>query len=508
MRDNTPAASAQNTPRVDAPTRSLKKAYALLLIGFLGAHRFYLGKWLTGTLYLCVTFLWLVFVVEEPEAAEVLAWLMLILLVIDSIFLSKQVGRRNKNLADEFESHPERFIIAEDDHIAPWARGREKKSSSGFLANTIRTYSFFLVLPAVTGGAAAQLHSLELLIIPIVILVAIGLLGSLDQTLNRFPTILEIPGVGPALERISALRAHYWEHEPKIGRAFFGLFRQAGSEYKPYWSLASIVMATVIIEGVITIPDNTYIEWYTVVGIVAITAVFAAVVTLINLVPLTALTFHYALSGKRTRIGFMTVAALIATVAGYTGSTLQENQSGGGNLPSYLSELRLEERMKNPDFRWELVKKMDVFLNYYISAGFDDATMRTELGNLLKSLAPNDESDAFGIIDSDRWAGVLYHHDEALCGTQGFNNYSLLAVVYKPSVEERIVALNKLDADENVDVFELIKRMNEKNIAYSKSQIPLELYDHILSEDCRTLICDKYDSCSQLNAASPEPGNS
>ena len=34
-------------------THSKLIGYILLIIGFIGAHRFYLGKWGTGILYLC-----------------------------------------------------------------------------------------------------------------------------------------------------------------------------------------------------------------------------------------------------------------------------------------------------------------------------------------------------------------------------------------------------------------------------------------------------------------------
>jgi hypothetical protein len=386
--------------------------------------------------------------------------------------------------------------------ISHRGRGDVGKKQGSVLANTFRNYLFFWIIPGLTGTAAAQFRSLELLTIPIVILVSIGLLDSLDQKLARYPAVLEIPGVGPALERVASLRAHYWENEPKIRSAFKQLFLQARTQYKPYWGLAGIIAATVIIEGVITFEDNTsYIPPLGAVEIVGTAAVVAAVVALINLVPITALSYHYSLSGNRRRLGFMTVGALVATITGYAGNDFffseDARNPGSGTLPSYLSAQRLAKRMQDPAFGEELLVKMDVFLNYYINTEIPEEVMREDLGNLLVGIAPNDEPSAFGVLVSDRWAGILYHHAGAGCSSEGYNNFSLLAVVSIPTEEQRITELELLANDENNPILDVVDYIARKEIYYSWNdvpEVPGGLHEYITSEDCQSLIGDRYTS--------------
>ena len=178
------------------------------------------------------------------------------------------------------------------------------------------------------------------------------------------PTVLEIPGVGPAIERVAAMRAHYWYEEPKILGAVWGPFRH-WKKFRPYWTLALIVAATVIIEGVISFGENNrHLQPADAVGIILATALLAGIEGLANLVPITALSFHYSLSGKRTRLRCMTLGAVIALI-GYKLSSFEEaHEAGAGKIPSFVSSWRLEKRMGQPGFRDELRDKMDIFLWY------------------------------------------------------------------------------------------------------------------------------------------------
>jgi TM2 domain-containing membrane protein YozV len=123
MSESKPSAPTKNTSLATAPIQSVKTAYALLIIGFTGAHRFYVGKWVSGALYLCLTNFWLVL----PFPGMV-GYLLLALLLFDAIFLRKMVARRNEQIALNFDLHPEQYVIEDDENIAPWARGRRKKT--------------------------------------------------------------------------------------------------------------------------------------------------------------------------------------------------------------------------------------------------------------------------------------------------------------------------------------------------------------------------------------------
>lgn len=482
-----------------APTRSVRVAYFWWLTLLFGAHRFYVGKWLTALVYPVLVLLFIAFLAWfTPDQMLYFGLFYFALLLVDAYIIPRLVRQRNEWFAEDLRVHPDRYLIPDSDDIAPWARGHLKKEGSTF-GNATRAYFFFWFVPLLTGVVAAQLHSLELLIIPIVVLGAIGLIGTLDQILEHHPTVLEIPGVGPAIERVAAMRAHFWEYEPKISSAIWGLFRH-WRKFRPYWTLALIVAATVIIESVISYNDNfDHIETTDAAWIIGFTAVLAGAVVLANLVPITALSFHYSLSGKRTRLRFMTVGAFVATIMGYTLSSIEEDhQRGAGTSPSYLSAIRLEKRLEDQGFREELMVKMDVFLWYYINENIDPKVMNDDLRNLLAGTAPNDETKAFEIIENDEWAAMVYYHDTAKCNLkepdEGVDpslqqKYSLLAAVIKNTEDVKLAKLVEFQDGtnyEDIDIIELIDYVSTKQIFYRWN----ETLDHYVSKpECRSLLC-------------------
>ena len=426
MADAKTKATDLEAPEFHLPSRSLLKAYCLLIPGIItGIHRFYVGKWRSGSLFfvgnMIMLFMAGVFIENDLVAYSILSvWLLIFLL--DGWFLRQWVTDFNQSSIDDYELHPQRYTIEDSERIAPWARGRAKKVKLGFFASKIRimrNYFFFLILPGINGWAASEYESVELLMIPIVILIIIGLIGSLDKTLSRYPTIQEIPGVGQALGRVEEMRKLYWEKEPNVIGAFWGLFRRAGKEYKPYWGIASIVFATVVINGLMSYEENSeYIDTFVAAKIVLFTALFAGIVILINLVPITALSFHYSLSGKTTRLGFMTLLAIMSTVLMYTTANLRSHEHGGtGSVPTYLSGARLEERMKDTEFQEELKKRITFFFSYYVEQNTPEQEQSAVLSDLLSNLAPNDESSAFGVIVEEKWTAILYHHSKGQCYT-------------------------------------------------------------------------------------------
>lgn len=348
--------------------------------------------------------------------------------------------------------------------------------------------------------------------IPIVVLVAIGLVGTLDQMLEHQPALLEIPGVGPALERVAEMRAHYWENEPKISSSAWGLFRH-WKDYKPYWTLALVVAATVVIEGLISYDANTrFIEPTGSLWIVVVAAIIAAIVVLVNLVPITALSFHYSLSGKRTRLRFMTVGAVVATIVGFyiPSFTIQEEgtKEYAGKIPTLISKMRLDRRMKDPEFRNELIVKMDVFLWYYINENIDEKVMNEDFRNLLVGLAPNDESDAFEIMEFDDFAVIVNYNDDPNCKFKDeagveipAMGYSLLAFIEKNTDEvkmQKLQVYGDLQYLTDEEVLEVVSHVSNKNINYSWTE---DLNRYVEDPNCRVLICDEGAGCPVMEGA-------
>lgn len=521
--------SEKTTVKGSAPSLSNKLAYFWWLTLFFGAHRFYLGKWLTGLLY-PLYLLVFIGVIDFLTLDQVIFTLLfyLALLLMDAFFIPRWVRQRNEWFQQDFKAHPNRYTISDSQDIAPWARGQARKSNFGLIGSIILVYFFFWFVPFITGVWAAELQSLEVLIIPIVVIAAIGLIGTLDQMLKHQPAILEIPGAGPALERVAAMRAHFWQHEPKISRSIWGLFRHP-KQYKPYWTLTLVVAATVVIEGFIAYENNTqFIELTEAAMIVGIAALMAGFIVLANLVPITTLSFHYSLSGKRTRLRFMTVGALVATILGYntsltslTSSTplAEQGESAAGKIPSFLSRKRLENRMKNPVFRTALRSNMDVFLWYYLNEDIDQAQMNEEFRRLLIGIMPNDESDAFEIIERDEWAAVVYYHAEAGCNFDDqkissdqsleidqdvlveqveLPKYSPLAVVVKNTGLLKLAKLQYLPEHLEFEDFEMLEDNKKLDvIAYVNDRMIYYQWDKFLNTyidqpACHTsLLCDE-----------------
>ncbi len=473
-----------------APTRSVRKAYLWLLTFVFGAHRFYVGKWLTALMYPTLLLVILYLFGSEAQGDDSLStyvfWLYLALLFVDACFIPRWVRQRNEWFAQDFRDHPNRYLIPDSDDIAPWARGQSRKSGRGLRSSALRTYFFFWIIPLFTGVMAAELQSLEVLMIPIVVLIAIGLIGTLDRMLEHQPALLEIPGVGPALDRVAEMRSYFWDHEPKVGSSFWGLFSR-WKDYKPYWTLALVVAVTVVIEGVVSFNDNSdFIKNDEAAYIIGIVALIAGIVVLVNLVPLTTLSFHYSLSGKRTRLRFMTVGAVAATILGYQipsmpsptealdskGRKTEATKDYAGKLPSLLSGMRLDERMKDREFRTELIEKMDVFLWYYVNLQIDEAELNKDFRNLLAGLTPNDEADAFEIIEHENWAAVLYYDGTGTCSLQEQEDpekpspkFSILAIVKKNTAEVMLAKLDELMARpdyEDIDVLDIVDYVSSK----------------------------------------------
>ncbi len=514
--------NSESTSGESVPVRSARKAYFWWLTLLFGAHRFYVGKWLTALVY-PISVLIVIFIPDLPETQlGYFSMAYLAFLIVDACFIPRWVRQRNAWFAEDFKTHPNRYLIADSDDIAPWARGQSKKGNLGLRSSAFRVYFFFWIVPLFTGLWARELHSLEVLIIPIIVVAAIGLINTLDKMLEHQPVILEIPGVGPALERVADMRAHFWDNEPKIGSSVWGLFRH-WKEYRPYWTLAFVVAATVVIESVISFGDNTArIETVETIKIIGSAALIAAFVVMVNLVPITTLSFHYSLSGKRTRLRFMTIGAVVATIFGfYIQPYMAGDIEGAGKIPSYLSQQRLENRMKDEGFRKELYDKIDMFLWYNINKGRDTKEMNEDFRSLLKGIAPNDEPDAFEIQEYDEWAAVLYYHSDAQCRLTVdpsietdealIPKYSVLTVMVKNTDAVKIHTFNNLPEELRFEDFEVLEDFKKLEIVdyISQRMIFYQWADFldgfVFKKECQSsLLCEGgFGACHWLEASTP-----
>jgi TM2 domain-containing membrane protein YozV len=96
--------SAEPNARPRKGPKSLWTAYALwLVMGWLGAHRFYTGKWFTGILYACSFGFFFV------------GW------ALDFFLVYFMVKAANEKILRRIAETPEVYEIQEDETLAPWA---------------------------------------------------------------------------------------------------------------------------------------------------------------------------------------------------------------------------------------------------------------------------------------------------------------------------------------------------------------------------------------------------
>lgn len=398
--------------------KSVKLAYLLwITAGFFGAHRWYVGKWATAVAYFGV----LMLVLAGGLVFELFLVLCLAL-VVDAFLIPGLVRKRNEALAEEFREHPERFVAADLEDVAPWARGRSRSGIAYRLGTPVRVLAFVL-LPAVAGTMAVWLGTYELVIFPIVILLATGLVSSLDRIVVRYPTLSEIPGLDSALERVQEMRRYYWEHEPGVLRTFAGLFGKAFGAYRPYWKLVGAMILAVAVETVLTYRDNypPYLGIADAVLEFLVLAAFVALTALVVLVPLTTLSFRYSLSGKRRRLRVLTVCGLAICGSVFLASYLFERSDG---QPTVSSASLLESRMANPEFRKNLKTKLEAFLKYYATSetqSLSRSDLTKQLRESIAAVAVNDESEAFEFLSGKTFYAVAYKHGSGPCvpGSKG-----------------------------------------------------------------------------------------
>jgi hypothetical protein len=160
----------------------------------------------------------------------------------------------NARLESEFAEHPERFVFASDDEIAPWAHD-QRTGFFWFMGAPIRLFHF-IVWPMVFTFIMVFTGNHEFVVFPVIILLATGLIHSLDQITARHPSLTEIPGMESAILRVQELRQYYWDHEPHLRGSLRGMIRRARTEYAPYWRIAGIVVLAVVIDSILSFEDD------------------------------------------------------------------------------------------------------------------------------------------------------------------------------------------------------------------------------------------------------------
>jgi hypothetical protein len=416
--DNT----GQATP--EAPVKPIRTAYLLLILaGLLGAHRHYLGKWLSGLAYLAVLIAALIADEKLVLLASVAG------LVIDAFLLPRMVAEHNQYIAEDFAANPQHYRRDLDATIAPWAR-EEKTGILDWLKAPGRVFSF-IVLPVIYTMLMVQTGNYEFIVFPVIILLATGLVTSLDELAHRHPSVFELPGIENALDRFREIKQYYWDHEPPLRAPLLRVFTRARTEFAPYWKIVGVIVLAILIDLIFSFEDDygPHLGLNEAWGIILLHVFINAYAVLILLSQLSALSFHYSLSGKRVRLRVLTLIALAMT--GLSFAVYMDLRNDPGEV-SMLSEQRVSLRLQDGDFLQPLLETSEMVLLFHPTTLGDTEPKRDQicvdfkernhckptqrLRELLKGIAPNDETGAFHVFDAwyddeikkTAWRGVRY----------------------------------------------------------------------------------------------------
>lgn len=303
---------------------------------------------------------------------------------------------------------------APDSEIAPWARQRKRGRQRFFdIVSAPSRVLTFVFAPAVAAFGAVFTELPELVVFPVFMLLATGFIGSLGALVERYTVLGNIPGIDFAMGQYDKLRAYYFEHEPTIFASGLGVITRAFTEYRPYWSFVGLLTVVLVIDIAVSYGDTypPYLSVGDAAVVLAMQIFFVCLITMSVLVPLTAVSFRYNLSGKQGRLRVLSLIAL-AMIGLFVWAGMAAEQED--NEPSLLSQERIQLRMEKPDFRKDLRETMEMFLVYHMVIEDSSAELTSKFQKLLQGIAPGDEAEAFAVTSYDdvfsegSWLGVRY----------------------------------------------------------------------------------------------------
>lgn len=343
---------------------SFFKAYlAWLFGGWMGIHRFYLGKWFSGGLYTMSFGLFLA------------GW------AIDFFLIPAMVKTRRDQLVKKWqdqaewakkiaEASGEDVAIFEDKfELASWAG---KSNWVSYLEFPFRLL-FFLFAPAIFTYFALIQGNWELIVLMAVILIATSFIHSVQKILHFHPEVERIPVLSEALSSFKKLYTFYMENKPRnflfyVGYFFFGFLsmpfsKTTRTEFGLYRNMIFGIFALLIIETALSY--NSVYPPYLTIGNAAtllIAELFLLFFMVISfMMPMVTTSFSLSLSGKQGMLRVLTVVAVGFTII----MTVGMYKTGGLDTDSLGDSMNFSSRMENKDFRRDMGATSEMFLAYY-----------------------------------------------------------------------------------------------------------------------------------------------
>ncbi len=371
-----------------------------VLLGWTGAHRLYVGRWVSGIVYF--------FTLGGLGIGWAVDLFVLRVLVDDANQMPRQPNR-----------------------IAPWAE-ETRYGLGDFLARWV----FFAAGTSVFVGLCMLVYQYELLLVLLFTLVVCGLFGNFQRLIDRFKILEKIPFARPTIAVIRQLHEFYYETQPRsfwfylLGPIFapIELMRSTSfrDETKLYFRFFLAILGAALINQVRLIPTTyRYHSLGSIAGWMLLHVVAALIVSWVVLTPILTTAFTFNLSGKHRRLRVLSLTALIVafvtglSVIGYT--TIRQR-------PTMISHAMISTRLRDVAFQKRLTESTRLFLEHYVERTpkpLDDfypmashplLTHRYQV-DVLSVFAPANEAKVFRVftIDSEgdepdgAWLGVGIH---------------------------------------------------------------------------------------------------
>ena len=391
----------------DHPNRLLISAFGLwAILGWLGAHRFYVGRWVSGLLFLF------------SLGGFGIGW------AVDLFTLRSGVDQKNA-VSPRVTEH------------APWAEGVRFG-----LFDFIVRWAFFIIGPSVFVALCVLFAQFELLFVLLLTLVICGLFGNINQTLARLNKLERFPLVRPAVAVIRQLHDFYYETKPRPFWFYvfgpitlpFALISSPSfrKETQLYLRLLVTILGAVLINQIRLIP-TTY-RYHSISGIliwVAIQIAAAVLISWVILTPILTTTYTFNLSGRVRRLRVLSLTALCLTcLVGLMTTAV----TYVGHSPTVVSYALISSRLKDTTFQERLSHSSRLFLEHYVDripkplddfypmASHPELTKRYQ-DEVLSTLTKMNEAKVFRVftmdVEGDRpdgaWVGIgmlLYEEED------------------------------------------------------------------------------------------------
>jgi TM2 domain-containing membrane protein YozV len=412
---------------MDTPATAKKSYWIAYLLyftfGWVGAHRFYLGRWTTGFLYLLILSLWGVAVILP--------------MLVDFFLLFFLVRKVRKQTVEDPLKLTLNILFAKQERekvLAPWAREPTFLSQTvNFFDNLLRFGLFFIGPLVVMMFSLYVSGSLETLILTVFILLLAGYIGPMDQVISSMQkacaqstSLAKMPFLADVIETVRAFYDYYYQQKP--GNVMYYLLYPitglmaffspaARQEFKLYKNIFILVVVTLLVESLFSYGD-IYPPYLTVGNAIFITIliiVFGLITLVTALMPTITTCFKFRFSGKRLSLAVITTLTLLFNAFIYT------EFNKGEMMPLVASET-IKLKMQTEVFRADLSQLTEMFLSYVYQklpakletkAVSIHAELTQHYQRQLKGIATADEVKAFKVLmipsETGWWLGVHYN---------------------------------------------------------------------------------------------------